>query len=140
MTREELEIVINDTTLSQDTRDDAKGQLANAYDLVGNGALITIAGAPNATAVTIPAATDKPDTGAGTKTYQFVVSTTEGDFQAVVSVPDVNTLNGKNQSVAYSVKSAAGTVTNAEVLKSIVSLIASINKQIQALQKLILRR
>lgn len=28
MTREELEIVINDTTLSQDTRDDAKSQLA----------------------------------------------------------------------------------------------------------------
>jgi hypothetical protein len=119
---------------------DAKGQLANAYDLVGNGALITIAGGPSATAVTIPANTDKPDSGAGTKTYQFVVGTTEGDFQAVVSVPDVNTLNGKNQTVAYSVKSAAGTVTNAEVLKSIVSLIASINKQIQALQKLILRR
>ena len=119
---------------------DVKGQLANAYDLVGNGALITIAGAPNATAVTIPAATDKPDTGAGTKTYQFVVGTTEGDFQAVVSVPDVNALNGANQTVAYSVKSATGTVTNAEVLKSIVALIASINKQIQALQKLILKR
>ena len=102
--------------------------------------MITIAGAPNATAVTIPAATDKPDTGAGTKTYQFVVGTTEGDFQAVVSVADVNALNGANQTVAYSVKSATGTVTNAEVLKSIVALIASINKQIQALQKLILKR
>jgi hypothetical protein len=119
---------------------DVKGQLANAYDLVGNGALITIAGAPAATAVTIPAATDKPDTGAGTKTYQFVVGTTEGDFQAVVSVPDVNALNGANQTVPYSVKSATGTVSNAEVLKSIVALIASINKQIQALQKLILKR
>jgi len=119
---------------------DAKGQLANAYDLVGNGALITIAGAPNATAVTIPAATDKPDSGAGTKTYQFVVGTTQGDFQAVVSVPDVNDLNGENQTVPYSVKSAVGTVTNEEILKSIVSLIASINKQIQALQKLILKR
>jgi hypothetical protein len=119
---------------------DVKGQLANAYDLVGNGALITIAGAPNATAVTIPAATDKPDTGAGTKTYQFVVGTTQGDFQAVVSVPDVNDLNGANQTVPYSVKSAVSTVTNEEILKSIVSLIASINKQIRALQKLILRR
>ena len=119
---------------------DVKGQLANAYDLVGNGALITIAGAPSATAVTIPATTDKPDTGAGTKTYTFVVGTTEGDFQAVVSVADVNALNGANQTVAYSVKSATGTVTNAEVLKSIVALIASINKQIQALQKLILKR
>ena len=34
----------------------------------------------------------------------------------------------------------AAAVTNADVLKSIVALIASINKQIQALQKLILRR
>jgi hypothetical protein len=120
---------------------DAKGQLANAYDLVGNGALITIAGGPSETAVTIPAATDKPDSGVGTKTYQFVVGTTEGDFAAVVTVADVNA-NGvaKAQTASYSVKSAAGTVTNAEVLKSIVSLIASINKQIQALQKLILRR
>jgi hypothetical protein len=35
---------------------------------------------------------------------------------------------------------APASVSNADVLKSIVSLIASINKQIQALQKLILRR
>ena len=44
------------------------------------------------------------------------------------------------QTASYSVKSGATTVTNAEVLKSIVSLIASINKQIRALQKLILKR
>jgi hypothetical protein len=120
---------------------DRDGDATNAYDLVGNGALITVAGGPSATAVTIPAATDKPDSGVGTKTYQFVVGTTEGDFAAVVTVADVNA-NGvaKAQTASYSVKSAAGTVTNAEVLKSIVSLIASINKQIQALQKLILRR
>jgi hypothetical protein len=120
---------------------DRDGDAANAYDLVGNGALITVAGGPSATAVTIPAATDKPSDGAGIKTYQFVVGTTEGDFAAVVTVADVNA-NGvaKAQTASYSVKSAVGTVTNAEVLKSIVSLIASINKQIQALQKLILRR
>jgi hypothetical protein len=40
----------------------------------------------------------------------------------------------------YTIKSSGTTVTNAEVLKSIVALIASINKQIQALQKLILKR
>jgi hypothetical protein len=38
------------------------------------------------------------------------------------------------------VKESTASVSNAEVLKSIVALIASINKQIQALQKLILRR
>ena len=120
---------------------DRDGDAANAYDLVGNGALITIAGGPSATAVTIPAATDKPSDGVGIKTYQFVVGTTEGDFAAVVTVADVNA-NGvaKAQTASYSVKASSSTVTNAEVLKSIVALIASINKQIQALQKLILRR
>ena len=41
---------------------------------------------------------------------------------------------------ALKIVDSSGTVTNAEVLKSIVALIASINKQIQALQKLILKR
>jgi len=42
------------------------------------------------------------------------------------------------QSVTFA--GGAATVSNADVLKSIVALIASINKQIQALQKLILKR
>ena len=41
-------------------------------------------------------------------------------------------------SVPYTIKTSG--VTNEDVLKSIVALIASINKQIQALQKLILKR
>jgi glutaredoxin 2 len=44
------------------------------------------------------------------------------------------------KAVKYSVKASTSTVSNADVLKSIVALIASINKQIQALQKLILAR
>jgi len=44
------------------------------------------------------------------------------------------------QTVAYKVASGTTAVSNADVLKSIVSLIATINKQIQALQKLILKR
>ena len=47
---------------------------------------------------------------------------------------------GTTQALKYSIVDQAGTVSNAEVLKSIVALIASINKQIQALQKLILKR
>jgi hypothetical protein len=64
----------------------------------------------------------------------------------VVDAPDVRTANiaaGGSQTkitIPYSVKASSSTVTNAEVLKSIVALIASINKQIQALQKLILKR
>jgi hypothetical protein len=38
------------------------------------------------------------------------------------------------------VKSTSTAVTNADVLKAIVSLIASINKQIAALQKAILKK
>jgi hypothetical protein len=124
---------------------DRDGDIANGYDTVGASNLITVTGGPSTTAVTIPATGDKPDGGTGLqgiKTFQFAVGTTEGDFVAVVSVPDVNSRNSSqaNLSVPYSVKSATTVVTNADVLKSIVSLIASINKQIQALQKLILAR
>jgi hypothetical protein len=119
---------------------DIKGNLANAYDLIGNGALVTVTGGPSATAVVIPANTDKPSSGPGTKTYQFVVGSTLGDFSAVVSVPDVNGVNGKNQTAGYKVANATTGVTNEDVLKAIVSLIASINKQIAALQKALLRR
>jgi trimeric autotransporter adhesin len=121
---------------------DSKGNLANAYTAVSTTAsLITITGGPSATAVTAPADQDKASSADGVKTYQFVVGTTEGDFSAVVSVPVVNA-NGvaANQTVSYKVANATGTVSNADVLKAIVSLIASINKQIAALQKALLRR
>ena len=74
----------------------------------------------------------------GAKTYKFRVDQSEGSFVAQVGVQA--TVDDKVKTLQYSIKAASGTVTNAEVLKSIVSLIASINKQIQALQKLILRR
>ena len=127
------------------TLKDRDGDLANGYDTWAASNVATITGGPSATAVAIPATGDKADGGTGLqgiKTYQFVVGSTEGDFQAVVSVADVNSRNSSqaNQTVAYSVKSATTSVSNADVLKSIVALIASINKQIQALQKLILKR
>jgi hypothetical protein len=79
--------------------------------------------------------------------YTFTVGTSvgviPGKYNAVVSFPTTNTngaaLGTANVSVGYEI-SASGAVSNADVLKSIVSLIASINKQIQALQKLILKR
>jgi hypothetical protein len=64
----------------------------------------------------------------------------------VVDVPAIRAANisaGGSQgkiTLPYSIKSSSTAVTNADVLKSIVALIASINKQIQALQKLILAR
>jgi hypothetical protein len=70
----------------------------------------------------------------GVKTYQAQM-TTAGAFNVVVTLAGTVT---KSATAAYTVTS--GDVSNAEVLKSIVALIASINKQIAALQKLILKR
>jgi len=86
------------------------------------------------TIVAAPTSADR--TTNGVKKYTFTVGSTEGSYNAVVSFPTID----DPVTVAYTVKAATATVTNADVLKSIVSLIASINKQIQALQKLILRR
>ena len=47
---------------------------------------------------------------------------------------------GVSSTPTYTLSTGGDTTTNADVLKSIVALIASINKQIQALQKLILQR
>jgi len=66
---------------------------------------------------------------AGTKTYKIQL-TTAGTFNTVVNLGGATT---KSATVSYSVGS--GAVSNAEVLAAIVKLIASINKQIKALQK-----
>jgi hypothetical protein len=63
--------------------------------------------------------------------------TTEGTFNTVVSLTGAVT---SSATTGYSVSTSTTSVSNADVLKSIVALIASINKQIQALQKLILAR
>jgi hypothetical protein len=74
----------------------------------------------------------------GVKTYQFVIGTTSGSYQAVVSFPQVNAQNGANQTVSYTI--ADGSTSLNDVLKGIVSLIASINKQIAALAKLVTKK
>jgi len=79
----------------------------------------------------------------GAKTYKFRVDQAEGAFvgQGQVTVgSSASSAEKVAKTVQYSIKASGTTVTNAEVLKSIVALIASINKQIQALQKLILAR
>ena len=71
---------------------------------------------------------------AGKRTLQAQM-TTAGKFNTVVALAGSVTTTA---TTGYAVTD--GAVSNAEVLKSIVALIASINKQIAALQKLILRR
>jgi hypothetical protein len=124
---------------------DSRGALANsetAVDTIASGASNMTISAPMMAQVGSFTSASKPGL-AGTLEVNFTVGTssglTEGSYNAVVNIPNLNTL-GKAQNVAYKVTTGTSTVSNAEVLKSIVSLIASINKQIQALQKLILRR
>jgi hypothetical protein len=127
---------------------DAKGFAAKSYDLLDT---MTITGSPSSSAASAGAAITPLNASAargggttGTITQQYVVGSTTGDFVAVI-VPAASlvTASGNTQanlSVAYKIASGTTTVTNEQVLASIVSLIASINKQIVALQKLILQR
>jgi hypothetical protein len=90
------------------------------------------------TAVTAPTNNDAFSSGLGTKTYKFSVGTTEGSF--VGTFKTTGSTDDTAKTVQYKVASTSTAVSNADVLKAIVSLIASINKQIAALQKALLRR
>jgi hypothetical protein len=95
---------------------------------------------PQLTAVT--AATNVDEFAGGKKTYKFTVGTTEGSFTGVVDLPLYNstTYAQAAQTISYKVAASSTAVSNADVLKAIVSLIASINKQIAALQKALLKK
>jgi len=116
------------------TARDSKGNLAADSSTVGSASYPVAIVGSNMTAATTPANTDTFK--AGVKKYTFVVGATEGSYQMSVSMTIIDTA----VLVPYSIKASTATVSNADVLKSIVALIASINKQIQALQKLILKR
>ena len=75
---------------------------------------------------------------AGIKSCVYAAGNTDGSYSFSV---DLTTAPSDQSATVGAIKVTGATgVTNADVLKSIVSLIASINKQIRALQKLILRR
>jgi len=74
----------------------------------------------------------------GTWSYRFIATQTEGTYNLSASFP---TLSGQAAAtLPVTVKSASTSVTNAEVLAAIVKLIASINKQIAALQKALTKK
>ena len=111
---------------------DINGVIVNDFVEAGTGAAITISGM---TAVTAPATTDT--FSEGVLTYTYKVDNTGGNYVASVYLPSAGT-----QTAASTVKvvvTAQG-VQLADVLKAIVSLIASINKQIAALQKALLKK
>jgi hypothetical protein len=125
------------------TAKDSSGRLTNDAAVLGSGTTTQapVTSGSNMTAVTAAASTDT--FSSGVKTYRFVVGATTGSYNMIVDLPYWNATSTVGQTavtVAYKIASSTTEVSNAEVLKSIVALIASINKQIQALQKLILKR
>jgi len=122
-------------TITIDAKD-SYGKAVSDFTTIGGAGTTTISiGGGTITKAQVDGALGTGDlfTG-GVKTYQAQM-TTAGKFNIVVNLPGSTT---KSQTASYTV--SGGDVSNAEVLKSIVALIASINKQIAALQKLILKR
>ena len=88
------------------------------------------------TAVSAP--TNADSTTNGVATYKFIVgSVGDGSYQLVVSFPTVNALNSAQSADTIAFTVSSGSTSLNDVLKGIVSLIASINKQIAALAKLV---
>jgi hypothetical protein len=83
-------------------------------------------------------ATSTVNLAGGSKVCKFSIGNTAGSYTWSVGMDSISTQSAVTGAVT--IAPATTVVSNADVLKSIVSLIASINKQIQALQKLILKR
>jgi hypothetical protein len=113
------------------TAKDSKGNPVADTSTMGANDLVSVGGG----ALTKASVTADSFTS-GVRTYKAQM-TTAGTFNTVVSIAGTVTTSA---TTSYKVATAAGEVSNAQVLQSIVALIASINKQIQALQKLILKR
>jgi len=119
---------------------DSTGALANdsATGITGGTTATTpsISGG-SLTAVTAPTSTDAATNGVAT--YKFIVGSTAGSFQLVASFPTVNANTvATAQTVSYKVVDSSTSLN--DVLKGIVALIASINKQIAALAKLVTKK
>jgi hypothetical protein len=111
---------------------DSKGNAANSLDAPGAHTIV----APQLTNVSTTGSAVKLTNASGVITYTYTVGTTAGSYSAII---DFSGLDQK-ETASYKIVTGGDTTTNADILKSIVALIASINKQIQALQKLILKR
>jgi hypothetical protein len=120
---------------------DVNGKIVSDYSLVGTTAKpLSITCGSQMTVVTAPV--NNVDTfTSGVKTYKYAVGTTSGNYNCVVDLTAWNASSTPQAAITvpYTV-SGDGGVSNAQVLQSIVALIASINKQIQALQALILKK
>ena len=113
---------------------DVNGKKVNDFVTAGDASAIAVTGM---TPVTTPATTDA--FYGGELVYTYKVDNTAGNYVASVYLPSAATQTSAVVS-KVTIAAQAGGVSNADVLKAIVSLIASINKQIAALQKALLKK
>ena len=129
------------------TAKDTAGNLTHDYAVLGTagaaateasltGGMLTIIGATTAGLLNAIKFTN------GVAKFKFTVGATSGSYNMVVDLPAYPNAAGANQAqtVSYKVANNSEDASFEEVLQSVIALIASINKQIQALQKLILAR
>jgi hypothetical protein len=123
---------------------DSKGNKANNMVAIGaNSWVLPYMTAVDSTITTTTGASATSVTdGNGEVVYTFTVGTSTaavaGTYTGIVAF-DAPAL-GVKSTPTYKLTSGSADTSFTEVLKSVVALIASINKQIQALQKLILKR
>jgi hypothetical protein len=119
---------------------DSKGNAANSVTTPGP---LTL-NVPFMTAVSATGSATMLTDAAGVKTYTFTVGTTSGmtagTYTSIIDFTSLTAAGATKSTPTYKLTTGGDQTTNADILKSIVALIASINKQIQALQKLILKR
>jgi hypothetical protein len=119
---------------------DSKGNAANSVTTTGASTMIL----PMLTLVSATGSATAITDANGEIKYTFTVGTstgmTAGTFTGIVDFTALTAAGATKGTPTYKLSTGADTTTNADVLKSIVALIASINKQIQALQKLILKK
>jgi hypothetical protein len=119
---------------------DSRGNAANSQGTPGAAEMV-MPMLRFVTATSVAGALPKAD---GTMVYTMTVGTnsavTTGTYNGIIDFTGLTAVAATKQTVTYKISAGGDTTSNADILKSIVALIASINKQIQALQKLILKR
>jgi len=119
---------------------DSKGNAANNVSSPGSSTMVV----PMLTAVSTTGSASVLTDKDGVKTYTFTVGLatgiTAGTYSTIIDFTGLTAVAATKQTPSYKITSGSSDTSFTEVLKSVVALIASINKQIRALQKLILKR
>jgi len=123
---------------------DKTGAAANDYALISKASYVgTIASGAITSTVAGPSSAAAGETAtAGKATYKYIVGQTAGTYSVAVDFPNVNNTTYSQAALTYpvTVQNPGADITDAEVLSALVKLIATINKQIAALQKALTKK